>query len=270
MSRALVLGGGGPVGIGWQAGLLQGLTEGGMAVGDADLVLGTSAGSVVGAQLAAGRELTELVPFFAKAPASRSYQAAAAALDLAVLQSDPDDLPSEPEFLERFAILQGLDWPETFRCVSFDLDSSDFKVWDRSAGTDLQRAVASSCSIPGLSPAVTIGAGHYIDGGARDMLNADLAIGHDTVIAVSCLPLEAKPVLMPELIADLLAGVGGRLAELRSSGSRVELIEPTDEMAELSGWGRSLMDFARTPAAFELGLAQGRQEAVRLSGHWAS
>ena len=51
MSRALVLGGGGPVGIGWQAGLLAGLADSGVMLRQADLVVGTSAGSVVGAQL---------------------------------------------------------------------------------------------------------------------------------------------------------------------------------------------------------------------------
>src|ERR1700684_539038 len=49
MTRALVLGGGGPVGIGWESGLLVGLTEAGVGLRDADLVLGTSAGSAGGA-----------------------------------------------------------------------------------------------------------------------------------------------------------------------------------------------------------------------------
>lgn len=54
MSRALVLGGGGPVGVAWETGLLAGLAEAGVDVGDADRIVGTSAGSVVGAHLARG------------------------------------------------------------------------------------------------------------------------------------------------------------------------------------------------------------------------
>ena len=54
-SRALVLGGGGPVGIAWESGLAAGLEEEGVRLADADLIVGTSAGSVVGAQLALGR-----------------------------------------------------------------------------------------------------------------------------------------------------------------------------------------------------------------------
>ena len=56
MSRALVLGGGGPVGIAWEAGVLSGLAEGGIMAADADFIVGTSAGSVVGALVAMGRE----------------------------------------------------------------------------------------------------------------------------------------------------------------------------------------------------------------------
>ena len=48
-TRALVLGGGGITGIAWEIGLLHGLIEAGVDLTGADLVLGTSAGSVVGA-----------------------------------------------------------------------------------------------------------------------------------------------------------------------------------------------------------------------------
>src|SRR5437879_2861420 len=61
MTRALVLGGGGPVGVGWESGLAAGLAEAGVVLGAADLVVGTSAGSIVGAGLALGLELAETV-----------------------------------------------------------------------------------------------------------------------------------------------------------------------------------------------------------------
>src|SRR5262245_10662143 len=60
MTRALVLGGGGVVGIAWEAGLLKGLADGGLDPGAAGLIVGTSAGSLVGAQLRGGRSLTAL------------------------------------------------------------------------------------------------------------------------------------------------------------------------------------------------------------------
>ena len=51
MTRALVLGGGGITGIAWEAGVLEGLREAGVDMRGWDLVVGTSAGSVVGARL---------------------------------------------------------------------------------------------------------------------------------------------------------------------------------------------------------------------------
>ena len=51
-SRGLVLGGGGPVGRAWQVGLVDGFAGQGIDLGTADLIIGTSAGAVVGAQLA--------------------------------------------------------------------------------------------------------------------------------------------------------------------------------------------------------------------------
>jgi len=60
--RALVLGGGGITGVGWEIGLLAGLADAGLDLSVADppdLVVGTSAGSVVGAQVASGVDLQE-------------------------------------------------------------------------------------------------------------------------------------------------------------------------------------------------------------------
>jgi NTE family protein len=57
-TRALVLGGGGVAGVAWELGILLGLHDTGVDVRGADVIIGTSAGSVVGAQIAAqGREL---------------------------------------------------------------------------------------------------------------------------------------------------------------------------------------------------------------------
>ena len=58
--RALVLGGRRVAGIGWETRLLVGLAEKGLDLSEGDLVVGTSAGAVVGAQLLGGTPLEEL------------------------------------------------------------------------------------------------------------------------------------------------------------------------------------------------------------------
>ena len=56
-TRALVLGGGGTVGTAWTAGLVSGLRREGVDLAEADLIVGTSAGAIVGTMLATGQDL---------------------------------------------------------------------------------------------------------------------------------------------------------------------------------------------------------------------
>ncbi len=78
--RALVLGGGGPVGIAWESGLIAGLERGGVRLADAECIVGTSAGSVVGAQLALGASGSDLAAVqrqqFARDPKSGAQRPA--------------------------------------------------------------------------------------------------------------------------------------------------------------------------------------------------
>ena len=72
-SRALVLGGGGPVGIAWESGVLAGLAECGVDLSQADFICGTSAGSFVGARLALGHSPASLVaPYLTEEPTAAS------------------------------------------------------------------------------------------------------------------------------------------------------------------------------------------------------
>ena len=59
-SRALVLAGGGVTGIAWEVGIAKGLADAGVDRTDADLIVGTSAGSTVGAQLRSGKPVDDL------------------------------------------------------------------------------------------------------------------------------------------------------------------------------------------------------------------
>ncbi len=63
-----MLGGGGITGIAWETGIVAGLLEAGIDLTAADLVVGTSAGSVVGAQLTGGASVPDLYAFQIKPP----------------------------------------------------------------------------------------------------------------------------------------------------------------------------------------------------------
>jgi NTE family protein len=297
MSRALVLGGGGPVGIGWEAGLIVGLAEAGIALADADAFIGTSAGSVVGAQLAGGADLRASIELLGATTAGGveggtiDNQAAVDGLQqLMVLVAEAASsggatdetrarlgalarqaqTVSEEEYLQLFQVLAGGHWPDRFSCTAVDTASGAFKVWGASDDVELALAVASSCSVPTVFPPVTINGTRWMDGGMRDMLNADVAAGHDTVLAVSCVLLEMPEGFVEPTMEALLAATVAQLDSLRDGGAKVETIVPGEEFLEVSGWGLYLMDFTRATAAFEAGLRQGAAEAGRLAGFWAA
>lgn len=262
---------------------------------NADAVIGTSAGSVVGFTLASGGDLTTATSLVgggdepgstAAAPAAANAQQQVdqliAALSEAAVNPETAEKVrtemgqmalaaqtiSEPEWLGLFSTFAGADWPASFSCTAVSTLDGSFRVWDKAAGVDPQLAIASSCAVPGVFPPVTIGDARWMDGGGRDILNADVAAGHDVVLAVSCLLLEIPPEFSTPAFDALFAATLAQLDSLRAGGSRVETIVPGPEMLEVSGAGANLMDFARTPDAYAAGLGQGKVEAARLAGFW--
>ena len=85
MTRGVVLGGGGIAGVAWEAGIVIGLRRAGVDLSSADVIVGTSAGSIVGSHVAFGTDLQTLA---AMPPASPGAGAAAApAVSLEVILS---------------------------------------------------------------------------------------------------------------------------------------------------------------------------------------
>ncbi len=289
MTRALVLGGGGPVGIAWESGLLAGLAESNVDPSSADFIIGTSAGSFVGAQLALGRspahiaapdlagavpvsgatgpppDLTTLITkMFEAASGKRPAEEVRAEIGAWALSSPA---MCEEDFIARFAPSLGGDfdgpWPaKPFACTSVDAADGSFMVWNKDKGIGLARAVASSCAVPGIYPPISFGGHRYIDGGMRSATSADLAKGHQAVIIVAVTVRS-----IPSFIADVFRRrFEGELQSLRDGGSRVELIVPDEESS--AAFGMNLMDASRRQPSAQAGLRQGRIEAARVGGIW--
>src|SRR5262249_58933061 len=106
------------------------------------------------------------------------------------------------------------------------------QIWDASSGAPLERAIAASTAAPGIWPPITINGERYIDGGTRSMLNADLAIGSDIVIAVSCFPPTDKA--GTPFFATLNAAMLAELDAGRGSGPTLAVIQPPSPFPLLS------------------------------------
>lgn len=275
---ALVLGGGGNVGIAWETGVLAGLAEAGCDAREAALIVGTSAGSVVGSQVARGfdvraeyrqlldagerRTLARQEPdlemmqriFSLWGSCEEMTEANCRAIGALALQAKT---PTEEEFLSVF-VLADLPWPEgPLVTTAVDCETGAFAAFDRTSGAPLQRAVAASCAVPGLFPPVTIEGRRYMDGGVRSVTNADLALraGPDAALIVS--PIVAGTSQNLGRFGSLQ--VEAEIERLRAAGVRTSLIAPGD--AEREAFGPNLMDPSRRRPAAEAGYHQGLRAA---------
>jgi NTE family protein len=244
----------------------------------ADLIVGTSAGSIVGTQVAAGldldvlygrqleppdprleplppvdfvREMERLGPEMAKlwggAAQSESDlgmpQTVRAALGRYAVETN-----TVPEAARLETIVHRLGitaWPQRpLKVTAVAVSDGRFTTWDRDSGVELVSAVASSCAVPLIWPPVTIGGERYMDGGMRSPTNADLAVGYSRVVIVA--PLANSP--------EVSALLRREEALLRQQGASVRTVEADAE--SLAAFGPNVLDPARRRAAAEAGLKQ--------------
>ena len=285
-SRALVLGGGGPVGFGWEIGMLKGLADQAIHLAEADLIVGTSAGAGVGSQLASGVSPEELY--------NRQLRDAASVTPAAKLTPDPEALGQvfelwsggsamtqkvraeigalavtaktgpEQEWTSSFndELLGSSAWPEKRLVITaVDARTGEFVAWDSSSAVPLPLAIAASCSLPGIIPTVSINGGRYMDGGLRSVSNADLAEGYDRVVVIA--PSGAMDTPYDHNTRRQLEE---EAQTLREGGSSVAVVLPDAEALAASGPSR--MDVAFLSRAAEAGLRQAKSVGDQIRAVW--
>jgi NTE family protein len=152
-------------------------------------------------------------------------------------------------------------WPERgYACTAVDAETGEFVVWSAASKVGLARAVASSCSVPGVFPPITINGRRYIDGGMRSATNADMARGHARTLVIA-LRLGAGA-----FAERMMKPLEREMQLIRDDGGEVELIVPDDASAE--SFGGNLMNPRHRPAAAKAGLEQGRRIADSLNAFW--
>jgi NTE family protein len=271
----LVLGGGGVAGIAWMTGLLAGLADAGNDVTGADLLIGTSAGSTVAAQIGSGLTLEELFarqtepPHQAREiPADVDLATFGASLVAAIegATSVEDQCRrigafalaanTVPEAVRREVIagrLPSHDWSmRRVQIVVVDAMTGAHRVLDRTSRVPLVDAVAASCAVPGVWPPVSIGGRRYVDGGVRSTDNADLASGFGRAVVVSPMGLAAAlPTAYP--LRDVVA-------RLRSGGCDVTVLAPDAD--SIAAMGANPLDPSTRAPSARAGRAQGRARPV--------
>jgi NTE family protein len=293
--RALVLGGAGSAGNAWEIGVIAGLFESGLDVTEADLTIGTSAGSTAAAQITSGIQPAELLAdILAAAPRppagpagsdrgrapigpaanhmERTSAIIGAAEDAADMRRSLGAAALETDAASHSAVqtqwravvaarLPSQLWPERLMLIpAVDASTGEPVVFDRDSGVDLVDAVAASTSNGFGIPPYSIGGHRYINGGYRRNENADLAAGYARVLVLS--PFGGRSRTPLEWGMHLAAQVD----ELRARGSRVETIFPDSKSEHM--FGANAMDLSLRPAAARSGYNRGKALSEQLTEFW--
>jgi NTE family protein len=281
----LVLGVGGTLGEAWLRGWLSGTRA---DFRDCEYFVGSSAGSIVAATLAAGRELDAgdrpAREWGAEAGEEREHGVAGRAARLAGRAGIAAAAPFAPIALAgiapagravRAAALRAA--PQTDRSMPrlgdyFDEMGAAFdgrlriSAVDRQSGrrvmfgapgaprARVSQAVLASCAVPWIFSPVTIGGREYVDGGVWSPTNLDAAPAWRGT-KVLCLVPTAVPGAMAPLRAFSLAAVVAETLALRSRGAEVRTVVPDD--ASAAAMGTDLMDRGRVEQVLDAAYAQG-------------
>jgi NTE family protein len=275
--RAVVLGAGGITGVAWEVGLFLGLAEAGVDLTEADLLIGTSAGSVVAAEVAWGVPLEQMFAMqiapvareeAARIGWNRTLRMAWAGL---MAGGDPERFGKRVGALARSARtmpeadrravfaarLPADEWPDRpLLITAVDANNGTFTVFGRESGASLIDAVAASCAVPLVWPPVTVGSGRFVDGGMRSAANADLASGCDRVVIIAPIAVGGGPVHGPRAQAEAL----------RAQGAHVVLVAP--DVTSLTAIGPNVLDPLRREASARAGRKQARSVAAEVSAVW--
>lgn len=275
-TKALVLGSGGITGAAWEVGLVAGLAARGLDLTGADLVVGTSAGSLAGAQLLSGAPL-EQVYLAQCAPPEIAITAVMSRLlmlryGLAVFtpgtaararkrlgrlaRASPPLAEAERQAVIG-AMLPSHEWPaQRLAITAVDARTGECASFDAASGATLVEAVSASCAVPGVWPPVQINGRHWMDGGMRSAANADLAAGYDRVVVLA--PLWRGLRVMPPALRQC--------QQLAAGGSAVMLVLP--DAASLAVIGPNMLDSARRGAAAMAGYAQAEATLPDVAALW--
>jgi NTE family protein len=283
MRQALVLGGGGVVGVAWETGVVCGLLEEGVDLRAARAIVGTSAGSLIGARLAAQQDLRDArtgvaIPAIEGGPDVATLTAvfgrwanaervdAEFLREIGALAARARTITEDAWIAATGGSLGFEEWPhDRLKLVAVDVETGHLGVHDRASGATLERAVAASCAVPGMFPPITIRGRRYMDGGVRSGTSADLLLPDEPDVVLVIAPIARGSTAIGALAERCL---DAEIAALEAAGAQVVKVLP--DAADRAAFGPNLMDPAQADSARQAGVARGRALAEGLASLWKS
>jgi len=299
MRVGLVLGGGGVVGAAWMVGALQALEEqSGFRVHHAKRVLGTSAGSLVGALGAAGVSPEEMAeravgtashlvgsyrdagrpPFVIGSPglaASMLRQQRDRSLTAMLMGLLPRGVVNTEPIHTLVEKVLGSDWPvdPSLRIVACDYASGQRVSFGSgwAPRSTVGAAVAASCAIPAFFRPVKIGDRDYVDGGIHSHSNLDMIADEDLDAVVCLSPLSSRAAVRATTMLERIAAARRRRSttilarEARGLELRgIELIVLEPGLEDLGAMGANPMARDRAERVIETARASVTRTLRRL------
>ena len=286
MRIGLAFGGGGVIGGSWTIGALEALEAAtGWRASQADLVIGTSAGAVIGAMAAdgvSGATMAARVTEDAEGE-EESLRAGALQLDWGLPSFGPGSwrlaastlrAPQRytaaalmaawlPRGMVSTAPIRTLvesvvtgPWPSAtrFRAVAADYASAERVIFGAQGAPEatVGEAVAASCAIPGFYRPVCIDGRTYVDGGVWSASNLDLLAGAGVDLAICLNPMtslaQATGGSPSDRIAALLRAPAARRLEAEAAALRdegTEVVALQPEAPDVARMGFNVMSGAR-------------------------
>jgi NTE family protein len=284
--RGLCLGGGGLFFVAWQTAYLQSLANLGVHVGNADRVVGTSAGSIVSSAVTNGKlkRLHSEVSVLSKVPALVSAMAPAGelhpsqnrALELFIKATDGDQAtvqaighaalaaitPKADVTRRNIALVVGAGrWSsDALQITCVDAYTGERCVVTKQSRTPVARAVAASSAVPGIFAPQPIADRRCMDGGVSGTgVHLDLLAGSERTLVLAL--TDGSEVTEGMMTSH--PGEGQQeLEDLKASGTDVLVRMPAEvDLLEL-------MSPASVTRALAMGERQGAADAPMLAEFW--
>jgi NTE family protein len=277
MSFAIALSGGGERVVAWELGVLAGLADGGVDARRAAIVLGTSAGALVAARVAAGidprADATHIRASRCGAGGAQAFAALASTWEQAgtttaerrrafgrlALERSPGG--EEAAVASVAARLPGANWPASLRVAAVDALDGERVVFDASSGVPLARAIAASRAVPFLRSPVDVGGRPCIDGALGSATNADALAGVAAMLTIIVTPVPSV-VVEPGPERFWLAALRDEIADLERAGHAVVVVHASTE--DRAAMGPDPMSGATAPSALAAGREHGRAVAAQI------